>query len=111
MTTTLFAQPTSCSYTDRAVYQLLLEIAARADIQATALSFDPTDAHSIDYGDRRATVWPTEDGDKLEWELLVLPRRGGWRVTATGSGNDSDMRTAVVSHLRGDDVFRESAAS
>lgn len=101
MTTTLFAQPTSCFYTDRDVYELLLQIAL-ADIEATALGFDPTDAHTIDCGGRRAAVWPTEDGTELEWQLLSLPRRGGWRLTATGSGNDSDMRTAVVSHLRGD---------
>lgn len=99
------------TYSDRDVYQLLLEIAARADIEATALSFDHTDAYSIDCGDLRAEVWPAEDGDWLEWELLSLPRRGGWRVVGSGAGNESAMRIAVLPHLRGGDVLRESTAS
>lgn len=98
-TTSLVAPPTSCPYTDRAVYRLLLEIAAH-DIEATALELHPADAYTVSRGKRRAAVWPTEAGDALEWELLSLPARGRWKVIEEGVGNESDVRTAVIDHLR-----------
>ncbi|MGC5024433.1 hypothetical protein ACLQ3K_06710 [Tsukamurella sp. DT100] len=98
-TTMHITPPTSCSYNDRAVYHLLLEIAAH-DIEATALELHPADAYTISRGERRAAVWPTEAGDALEWELLSLPARGRWKVIEEGVGNESDMRAAVIDHLR-----------
>ena len=88
------------SFTDRDIYRMLLEIAARADVTATMLEFDPTDAYYITCDDRRAAVWASEDGSAVEWELLAFHRRGSWRAVAAGSGNESDMRLAVVPHLR-----------
>ncbi len=97
--TTFVAPPTSCAYTDRAVYQLLLEIAAH-DIEATALELHPADAYTISRGERRASVWPTEAGDALEWELLTLPKRGRWKALAEGAGDVTAVRSAVIDHLR-----------
>ncbi|WP_170092338.1 hypothetical protein [Mycobacteroides abscessus] len=111
MTNPLFARMTSCDYTDRDVKLLLLDIASRPDIAADELAFDPTDAFTIDSGGNRAAVWPSDDGTELVWELMILPRRGGWRVIGSGSGNESDMRIAVLPHLRGEDALQESAAS
>ncbi len=102
-TTMHITPPTSCSYNDRFVYQLLLGIAAH-DIEATALELHPADVYAISRGERRAAVCPTEDGDALEWELLSLPARGRWKVIEEGVGNESDVRAVVIDHLRDAEV-------
>lgn len=96
-------ETTVTAYTDRDVYQLLLELAAY-DVTVTALDFDPTDASGITCGDRRAMVGPSEDGSQLEWQLLRYPGRGRWRLMNNGQGDETAMRAAVVEHLRAADA-------
>ncbi len=86
------------TFTDRDVYQLLLQLATH-DVEADALTFDPTDAATITCDDRRAMVEPSEDGSQLEWSLLTFPGRGRWRLIDSGSGDEAATRTAVLKHL------------
>lgn len=88
------------TYTDQTVYRLLLQLAAR-DVTVTRIEFDPTDVATIACDGRRAAVWPSDDGTTLEWELLSYPTRRGrrWDTCGSGTGDDTEMRIAVLEHL------------
>lgn len=93
---------TMTAYTDQSVYQLMLDIAAR-DVVVTGFEFYPLvdQAATVKYCNHAVTVGASEDGSTLEWELLTLPKRGRWKVLASGSGDVAAVRRVVTDHLRG----------
>lgn len=89
------------TYTDQFVYQLMLDIAAR-DVAVTQFEFYPlVDQYAtLRCCTHAAAVGAAEDGSTLEWELLTLPKRGRWKVIASGSGDEAAVRRVVIDHLR-----------
>ncbi|MCV7204894.1 hypothetical protein H7J71_23040 [Mycolicibacterium peregrinum] len=92
---------TMTTYTDQSVYELMLDIAIH-DVAVTGFEFYPlVDQYAtLKCCTHAVAVGAAEDGCTLEWELLTLPKRGGWKTLASGSGDEATVRRVVIDHLR-----------
>ncbi|AUN38649.1 hypothetical protein [Tsukamurella tyrosinosolvens] len=91
----------TATYTDQAVYKLMLDIAIH-DVAVTGFEFYPLvdQLATLKHCNHAVNVGASEDGSSLEWEVLTLPKRGRWKVIASGSGDEAAARRVVVDHLR-----------